>query len=216
MSIIFKKIRRDASFFLLTQSETLTLNKLSQLARFLDIHRAIPATSSNFSMRAQDNSFLISKSGLHKRDLNPSHFVRVDSDGKPLSFVSPKPSDETLLHALIYRKFSNAHVVAHSHACEFENFKWPRHTFCNHELLKTFGLKTHETSFSVPVFKNSQDMSSLSKEIESSLQQNSDQPIVCFVLENHGVYCFGRSVDQVQNYLEALFYLSKCHITMKA
>ena len=56
----FKKYRRDASFFLLSGHELLTLNKLCELAVYLDERNAIPATSSNFSLRASKNSFLIS------------------------------------------------------------------------------------------------------------------------------------------------------------
>ncbi len=203
---LLKKPRRDASFFYLSTKEHSDLKQLCELARFLDKHRAVPATSSNFSLRAGENSFLISKSGLHKRDLNPSHFVRVDLQGQPVSFISPKPSDETLLHALVYRMFPDANVVAHTHAREFENFRAPHHEFSNHELLKIFGFKTHECSFSLPVFKNSQDMAALAVEIEQKLQtQNS----LCmgFMLEKHGLYCFGKSGEQVQYYLEALLHL---------
>ena len=202
----FKKYRRDASFFLLSQNELFELNKLCKLAVYLDKRNAIPATSSNFSLRLNKNSFLISKSGIHKRDLNPSRFVRVNLEGETLSPISPKPSDETLLHALVYKLFPEMNVVAHCHAQEFEKFKAPQHIFKGHELLKIFGLKNHLEDFHLPVFENSQDMKALAERIEPFMKKNTGLN-VAFMLEKHGIYCFGKSIDQVQNYLEALFYL---------
>lgn len=204
---LFKKHRRDSSFFLLSRNESIELNKLCKLAVFLDSHRAIPATSSNFSLRASENSFLISRSGLHKRDLNPSRFVRVNLQGAPLSSISPKPSDETLLHALVYKLFPTANVVAHCHAREFEKLKYPSHTFAGHELLKIFGFKNHEENFVIPVFENSQDMPEIAQKIEQ-FHLNNNELNIAFMLQSHGIYCFGKNVEQVQHYLEALLHLS--------
>ncbi len=204
---LFKKHIRDASFFLLSHYEIRELNNLCKLAQYLDHLHAIPATSSNFSLRANENSFLISKSGLHKRDLNPSRFVRVDLEGKALSTLSPKPSDETLLHALVYRLFPTVNVVAHCHAREFEKFERPENIFAGHEILKIFGFKDHKEHFILPVFENSQDMQYLAVEISNYFMHNKNN-CVAFMLEKHGIYCFGKNVAQVQNYLEALFHLS--------
>ena len=207
ISTKFKKYRKDASLFLLSDYEKIRLNKICKLALFLDTLHAIPATSSNFSLRSSENSFLISKSGLHKRDLNPTRFVRVDLDGNPLSSLSPRPSDETLLHALVYKSFPTANVVAHCHAREFEKFKTPAHIFAGHELLKAFGFKNHLENFTLPVFENSQDMAALAEKIGLYLKTNKENN-AAFMLERHGIYCFGNSIEQVQNYLEALFHLS--------
>jgi methylthioribulose-1-phosphate dehydratase len=202
---LFKKYRKDASFFFLSNYEKIQLNKICKLVLFLDTLHAIPATSSNFSLRTSEkNSFLISKSGIHKRDLNPSRFVRVNLNGHPISALSPKPSDETLLHALIYRSFPKVNVVAHCHGREFEKFKAPAHVFPGCEILKAFGFKSHQEDFTLPVFENSQDMEALAKEVEPCLEKNK----IAFMLEKHGIYCFGNSVEQVQNYLEVFFHLA--------
>lgn len=203
----FKKHRRDSSFFLLSEREKLELNNICNLAVYLDGRNAIPATSSNFSIRASENSFLISRSGIHKRDLNPTRFVRVNLKGELLSSISPKPSDETLLHALAYKLFPNVNAVAHCHAQEFEKFCTPSHIFQGHELLKIFGFKNHESSYALPVFENSQDMPALAEKIEQFIMNNK-LTYFAFMLEKHGIYCFGKSVEQVQNYLEALLHLA--------
>ena len=202
----FKKHTRDASSFLLSTFEKLNLQEMCHLATFLDRRHAIPATSSNFSVRTKSHCFLISKSGLHKRHLTPSSFVRVGLDGVPLSSLSPKPSDETKLHSLVYQVFPHIQAIAHCHAPEFEKFKTPAQIFLGHEILKLFGHKDHHGAFALPVFQNSQDMEALVLEIRPHLENQSPPPIA-FMLERHGIYCFGESVAQVQNYLEAFFYL---------
>lgn len=201
----FKSIHRDASLFFLSRKEYIDLKELCSLAKYLDNRHAIPATSSNFSLRSCTSSFLISKSGVHKRDLNPTQFVRVNLEGKALSPISPKPSDETLLHALVYNLFPDANVVAHCHAKEFEKLRCPEHIFPGHELLKVFGFKDHKQIFHLPVFENRQDIENLSKQVEKYLR-NFDKFVTAFMIENHGIYCFGKDIKKVQNYLEVFMY----------
>lgn len=220
----YKKIIKDASFFPLTLLEKIELHKLCKTAKRLDKRYAIPATSSNFSLRATENSFFITKSGLHKRNLNPSHFIRVDLSGKALHSQAPKPSDETLLHALIYKNFFNAHSVLHCHAPELELVTLKGTEQLNkdnaqkhigyfrikgHELLKAIGFKSHNEDFLLPVIQNEQNMSYLALEIEKYFfaQQPPIFPICAFILENHGIYCFGNSVTQAELRLEALLHL---------
>ena len=117
----YKKIIKDASFFPLSLYETIELNRLCHVAKRLDIRHAIPATSSNFSIQTKNKALLITKSGLHKRNLNPSHFIRTNLNGIPLHPQSPKPSDETLLHAMVYRNIPEINAVIHCHAPELEN-----------------------------------------------------------------------------------------------
>ncbi len=186
------------------------LKKLCDLARYLDKRNAIPATSSNFSMRFSTETFLISRSGFHKRNLRTDDFINVNLEGKPNFFMASKPSDETLLHALIYKLFPDAQFVAHTHAKEFDEFKSTQALFSNHELIKAFGYSTHESSFSFPIFPNNQDIKLLADRIAPEIINTIHKKniFVGFGLERHGIYCFGKTVEQVQNYLEALMYLS--------
>ena len=203
------KHKRDATFFPLSAWERVNLSKLCALARRLDARLAIPATSSNFSIRAglesHPGAFLITRSGLHKRLITPGDFLRVDADGTPLHPLAPKPSDETLLHAMLYAKFPGAKAIAHCHAPEFEKCRAPAFVLEGHELLKALGLRTHLEAFSLAVFPNDQDMRALVQVIEPSL----DKPALAigFVLEKHGVYCVGSDVEQAAMRLEALLHL---------
>jgi len=205
------KYKRDATFFPLSAWERVNLSKLCALARRLDARLAIPATSSNFSMRTRTDidvdlgAFLITRSGLHKRLITPGHFLRVDVAGSPLHPLAPKPSDETLLHAMIYAKFPSAKAVVHCHAPELEKCRAPVFVLEGHELLKALGLRTHQESFPLAVFPNNQDMGALVKLIEPRLGEAALK--VGFVLEKHGLYCIGADIDQAAMRLEALLHL---------
>lgn len=219
----FRKIIKDASHFPLSLFETIELNKICDAAKRLDSRLAIPATSSNFSIRTKDNDFLITKSGLHKRNLNPSRFIRVSQQGIPLNPLSAKPSDETLIHAVIYQNVTSAHAVLHCHAPEFESIllkklehkqvasqglEFGYFKLKGHELLKALGKKNHQEDFYLPVVQNHQDMEKMANFIENHFFHESKHPANCaFLLERHGIYCFGHSVYQAELRLEALLHL---------
>ncbi|KAB8027390.1 class II aldolase/adducin family protein [Fluviispira multicolorata] len=223
----YQKYNKDASFFSLSLNERIELNSLCETVCRLDKRQAIPATSSNFSIRSKSAEFLITKSGIHKRNLNPSHFIRTNFSGIPLHPLAPKPSDETLLHALIYKNFSNANAILHCHAPELEVFsleKTEKSTFSKqnssfirhslykikgHELLKALGLKSHSEDYYLPIIENHQNMLLLSQEIESIfIKIETPSPLCAFVLENHGIYCFGNSISQAELRLEAILHLA--------
>jgi methylthioribulose-1-phosphate dehydratase len=199
------KYKRDATFFPLSARERIQLGALCAVARRLDERLAIPATSSNFSLRAGADAFLITRSGIHKRLITPEHFLRVGLDGLPLHPLAPKPSDETLLHALLYRHFPGAGAIVHCHAPELEKCRAPEFHFEGHELLKALGLKNHIEPFKLAVFPNSQDMGALAASIEPRLGDS--ELAVGFVLEKHGVYCVGADVEQALMRMEAILHL---------
>lgn len=187
------------------------LEKICQVALWLDGRHAIPATSSNFSYRCDKDQFWITRSGLHKRDLKPHHFLAVDCKGRPLQKQFVKPSDETQLHAMVYELFPQMNAVLHCHAIEIETARVPAYTLRGHELLKALGLATHTQDLIVPVFKNSQDMAALSKEITGYYKKHNDQICFAFILEHHGIYCFGKTVDHARNSLEVILHLMASH-----
>ncbi len=225
----YKKIIKDSSFFPLSLYETIELNHLCNAAKRLDIRLAIPATSSNFSIRTKESALLITKSGLHKRNLNPSHFIRTNLHGNPLHPQSPKPSDETLLHSMIYRNSNHSNAILHCHAPELELITIDKSELLTHdknekeyllsghfklqghEILKALGLKNHLEDFYLPVIQNDQDMKKLSVFIEKHFFAHKQKiPLCAFLLEKHGIYCFGNSVHQAELRLEAILHLLSC------
>jgi len=232
-----RKYRFDASGQIpLSLFEQIKLGHLCDVAVRLDARHSIPATSSNFSLRRNTDSFLISRSGKHKRDLHPSDFLIVDLQGKPCAPIAPKPSDETLLHALIYKKCPWVECITHCHAPELENLSPPSATIEGHELLKALGTSNHQTPVTLHVYENNQNMAELAGLIEatqfleinksinktapqknksevahapeSNLPAQTSGPVL-FVLARHGIYCGGESIGKTEAYLEALLHLLK-------
>lgn len=207
-----RKYRFDASGQIaLSLFEQIKLSDLCDLAVRLDNRHSIPATSSNFSLRKNSESFLISRSGKHKRDLNPSDFLLVDLNGVAVAPIAPKASDETLLHALIYKHCSWVECIAHCHAPELESLRPPETKIEGHELLKALGIPDHKTDFNIRVFENNQNMKELALAIEEKQfkQSKADKGPVIFVLARHGIYCGGESIGKTEAYLEALLHLIK-------
>ena len=204
---------RDASFCLLSLRERIELKRLCAVARRLDSVQAIPATSSNFSLRAGANAFLISRSGIHKRLLEPSHFIRAHLTGMPVNIQAPKPSDETLLHAMLYKNLPSAGAIVHCHARELEFLRAPKYLLEGHELLKALGTPDHETDVVLPVFKNSQNMAELAQHLEQNLfgvaanVPQSSLPVFGFMLERHGIYIVGKNIAEAELRTEALLHL---------
>jgi methylthioribulose-1-phosphate dehydratase len=219
MMRVERKYRFDASGQIpLSLFEQIKLGQLCDVAVRLDRRLAIPATSSNFSLRKDSTTFLISRSGKHKRELNAGDFLVVDLQGKAQAPVAPKPSDETLLHALIYRKCPWISTIIHCHAPELEALHPPAADIDGHELLKALGAADHHTPFTLNVFANNQDMAALAGEIENrqfKQSKESKRPAdavkgpVLFVLSQHGIYCGGETIGKAEAYLEALLHLLK-------
>ncbi|MEN9811207.1 MAG: hypothetical protein RLZZ488_2774 [Pseudomonadota bacterium] len=210
-----RRYRFDASGQMpLSLFEQIKLGQLCEVAVRLDSRHAIPATSSNFSIRRDDSAFFVSRSGKHKRALNPSDFLLVDLHGRAKAPVAPKPSDETLLHAVIYKNCPWIECVIHCHAPELEFLRAPSFTVEGHELLKALGASDHLTPLDLRVYENTQDMAELASGVESrQLTGDGTRGAVTFVLARHGIYCGGENIGKTEAYLEALLHLLKLQQT---
>lgn len=204
------RYRKDASFCTISALERVSLRRLCEIARRLDDRHALPATSGNFSMRVNENCFLITRSGIHKRTITPRDFIRVDEDGKALHAMAPKPSDETLLHSVLYRALPKYRFILHCHAPEVEAARAPGVRIAGHELLKILGFKSHTEPLYLNTFPNSQDMNVLSADVERVFKASPTHSSIAhgiFVLENHGIYCGGVSIANAEAKLEAILHL---------
>jgi methylthioribulose-1-phosphate dehydratase len=76
-------------------------------------------------------------------------------------------------------------------------------------MIKAFeGQLTHETSVTLPVVENSQDMQHLRAELASIIPGCA----MGYVLRGHGVYVWGRDVEHATANLEGLEFLLKCEL----
>jgi methylthioribulose-1-phosphate dehydratase len=129
----------------------------------------------------------------------------------PASSETAKPSAETALHVVIYRERPEVKAILHVHTIwntligtrfmGAGQFK-----ITGYELLKALdGVATHEHHEVVPVLANTQKYVELSAKLTECLTNNPGAHGV--LLSGHGLYTWGRSVEEARRQLEALEFL---------
>lgn len=177
----------------------------------------VPATSGNFSLRLDDDSALLTASGKHKGQLAPTDFIAVDLDGLPLS--DGKPSAETLLHTSLYRRFPNLGAVLHCHSPDATlisrlHAQSGYIALRDYELLKAFpGIDSHDCAVNIPIFANTQDIAALAIEVDEYLAERPDCP--GYLIQGHGLYCWGNTLEDCMRNLEALEFMLHCELEMQ-
>jgi len=174
-----------------------------------------PATSGNFSARLGDGRIAITASGRHKGRLAPEDIMTVDAEGRSLD--GGKPSAETGLHVQLYRLFPEVGAVLHTHSPggvalsrAFPDLDvW---TIEGHELIKALpGQTTHETTISLPIVDNDQDMARLARVVEPHLLARPAPP--AYLIRGHGLYAWGKDVEEAEKVVEALEWLFAADLT---
>ena len=177
-----------------------------------------PATSSNFSMRIDDDTVAVTVSERDKGALEPSDVLAVALDGKPLD-PGQRPSAEAALHLQIYRRLPATGVVLHTHS---QNQTVSSRLFANPgvislhgwELQKAItGYTTHDSRLDLPVFPNSQDMRDIEARVDAWL--DAGKPLYAYLIEGHGLYTWGHNMPEAKRHLEALEFLLACELDLK-
>lgn len=185
-------------------------NELIAAGQFFHNRGWVPATSSNFSARLGAEEILITSSGQHKGRLDEHGFLRADLQGHTLE-QGKRPSAETGLHTLMYRRDPHIGCVLHTHSVNATVLSMALDSIVleGYELQKAFpGITTHEGQLSLPIFANSQDITALANEVNAYLDQYPDT--VAYLIRGHGVYTWGASVADTQRHIEALEFLLEC------
>jgi methylthioribulose-1-phosphate dehydratase len=181
----------------------------------LNKRRLVPATSGNLSARLSEQEFLITASGIHKGKLRETDFLRVDVNGSTLDNEQRKPSAETLLHVQLYRHYPEINIVLHPHSVNSTvlSRRLSGHLqLGEYEILKAFpGIDTHDTSVTIPVFENLQDILRLAKNIEPFL--SASKPVPAYLIRGHGYYTWGVDLADALKHIEALEFLFECELT---
>lgn len=178
-----------------------------------------PATSSNFSMRLDAARAAITASGRDKGKLTPADILVLDIDSGQVLDSALKPSAETLLHTQIYRRFSEAGAILHTHSHAqsvasrlFADAGVVR--LAGWELQKAItGFDTHESVLTIPVFPNSQHMPDLAAHVDAWL--DAGKPLHAYLVSGHGMYAWGRNMAEARRHLEALEFLLNCELDLK-
>jgi len=69
------------------------------------------------------------------------------------------------------------------------------------------GIKTHETTFNLVIFPNTQDIAALSQEVEARLLDPENPLRHGFLLSGHGLYTWGQDVAEARRHVEVLEFL---------
>ncbi|GAB3036301.1 methylthioribulose 1-phosphate dehydratase [Oleiagrimonas citrea] len=178
-----------------------------------------PATSSNFSMRMDDGDHVaITVSGRDKGRLGSDDIMVVDLHDHPVA-TERRPSAETALHTQIYRRFPDTRAVLHTHSrtqsVASRLFgREGRVRLQGWELQKAIsGHTTHESTLDIPVFPNTQHMPELTARIDAWL--DTGRPLHAYLIDGHGLYTWGRSMDEARRHLEALEFLLGCELDLR-
>lgn len=176
------------------------------------------ATSSNYSavVSQEPLQVLMTASGKHKGELTTSDFVLVDEhlqvvepDGKP-STTNLRPSAEAALHLAIARR-AGVGAVLHTHSVwstilSERYFADKAVALSGYEMLKALsGIKTHETTVSIAILENSQDMDEVAKIVNAGIDSGEIEH--GFLLKGHGLYTWAASLAAARNQVEALEFL---------
>ncbi|HET6602665.1 MAG TPA: methylthioribulose 1-phosphate dehydratase [Xanthomonadaceae bacterium] len=177
-----------------------------------------PATSSNFSLRLDQNQAAITVSGRDKSQLAPADLMVVDFDGHAVG-TDLTPSAETVLHTRLYRQHPEIGCVLHTHSqvqtVASRLFARRGHVRIEgYELLKAFpSHNTHEASIDVPVLPNTQNMQVLADLVEDCLTR--DTALYGYLIDGHGLYAWGRDLAEAQCHLEAFDFLLGCELELR-
>ncbi|MEA5470306.1 methylthioribulose 1-phosphate dehydratase [Spirulina sp. 06S082] len=202
--------------------------ELSNAVRFFGSRGWTPATSSNFSFIAdrQRNVFAISQSGRDKTQFKPEDLMLVDETGKTIEPEGAKPSAETLIHLSIYN-WKSVDCVFHTHSPAStvlskrylksgESFaKFREISFEGYEIQKAFaGINTHETTVTLPVFSNSQNMVEFSENLTQYLTQHltDRDELFGFAIAGHGLYTWVNTIQMAKRNVEAWEFLFECRL----
>jgi len=176
-----------------------------------------PATSSNFSVRLDDQHAAITVSGRDKGKLTEADIMVVDFNGSPVA-TEQMPSAETVLHTQLYARLPDIGCVLHTHSLAqtlaSRLYAGAGHIrFEEYELLKAFrGQDTHETIMDVPVLANNQCISTLAAQVDVLLDKG---PVWGYLIDGHGMYAWGRDMAEARRHLEAFEFLLNCELEMR-
>ena len=182
--------------------------------QFVQLIRAIhrrgwaPATGGNYSVVLNDEPLrlLMSPSGIDKGSITESQLLVVDHEGNVVEGTG-SASAETQLHLAIVRMYG-ARSVIHTHSIwnTLASLNGDAFLIEGLEMLKALsGNTTHEHMEWVPIIDNSQDMAALSDRLEKVHQE---YPLAHgILLRGHGLYTWGRTMEEANRHVEALEFL---------
>jgi methylthioribulose-1-phosphate dehydratase len=167
-------------------------------------------TSGNFSavVASEPVRLLITPSGADKGSVRGEDLVAIDDQGRPEG--GARPSAETNIHLAIVRA-RGVGAVSHTHSVWstlLSDAAAPAGGLAieGYEMLKGLrGVTTHAHREWLPLIENTQDWAGEAHRVESLLRS---QPAAHgLLIRRHGLYTWGRDLDELKRHLEVLEFL---------
>ena len=184
--------------------------QLAEIGRQCYARGWLLGTSGNLSAVVSRNPLrlAITASGVDKGSLTPSEIVQIDEDGSVLT-GSGRPSAEASLHLAITRA-RGAGAVLHTHSIWStilsDGAGEDGLAIEGYEMLKALdGVATHEHREWLPILENTQDWAGAVPRVEAMLTRHPQ--VHGFLIRRHGLYTWGRDLDQARRQVEALEFL---------
>lgn len=209
-------------------------HRICELGMELSRRGLLPATSGNLSIRLDDGPvYAITRSGADKGRLSPGDILIADGEarvagrlntsgerddaGKNGADLRHKPSAETLVHALLYKRDNRCRAILHVHTVWnnlLSHVHYPQgHVpFAGHELLKALGHGEPDAQIRLPIVDNHHDLQHLAQAVADAVAP--DVPGV--LVRDHGIYAWGDSPDSALRHLEAWEFLSEYAMRLRA
>jgi methylthioribulose-1-phosphate dehydratase len=168
-------------------------------------------TSGNFSavVAGQPLRLAITRSGVDKGRLGAEHILEVDDRGQ-VTGGTGRPSAETAIHLAVVAA-RGAGAVAHTHSL-WSTLLSDAHAaegglaIEGYEMLKGLsGVETHAHREWLPIVENVQDWERETPALRCTLEAHPQAH--AFLIRRHGLYTWGRDLDEAARHLEVLEFL---------
>lgn len=194
------------------ESSAAQIEALRDLGRLFHSRGWSVGTSSNYSvvLGRAPLRLLITASGRDKARLDTTDFTIVDADGQRIDQAAPRPSAETPLHVVLALR-PEIGAVLHTHSVPATvlsdvHFGNRAVQIAGYEMLKGLsGVTTHDTRVAIPILDNDQDMPAMAEAVARRLGESSLQH--AFLVRGHGLYTWGRDLDEARRHVEILEFL---------
>jgi methylthioribulose-1-phosphate dehydratase len=185
---------------------------LVKVATALHARGLLQGTSGNLSavVNHQPLELAITRSGADKGQLNTSQILSIDENCNLLNVVDGKPSDESPLHVAVV-KARKAGAVIHTHsvwATLLSNIYFPAGglEIEGYEMLKGLhGVTGHEHREWIPILENSQDMTTLAREVGELWREIRTH--MHFFSDGMVYYTWGSDLKEAKRHVEILEFL---------